>query len=249
MYILKTKSNRVINSSLETQEEIEEAQKVKIEEENDDLNEDHITSEDIYEDYDDEAELFEAFSELEAKDKLTKEQIAAFKEEKVKRILNLELSELTKQINNKISSLQIYSKPIYKKIDLKDVAEVLNGVLTSRSKAIKKQSSKPKKIDKSKLPFLPENLIVNAEKKRMHFENRVQAFYNELKDLYVEEPLSFLDLIEEATVKALVDTLLIVLHLINQKKIQLWKKDDENNKSIKEEISENNGQGVFISPI
>ncbi len=247
-YVLKTKSNKVINNSLQTQEDIKDAQLIEIEDEHPENEVYEGEEEDTFEDYDDEAELFEVFAELAAENQLTKEQIASFKEEKLNRILNLELSELNDKIKDKINNLRIYPKPIFKRIDLRDVAATLNNVLKARTIEIEQRTPKIKKIDKSKLPFLPENLIANAEKKRMNFENRIEDFYKVLKQIYSNEPVAFLDLIKEPTAKALVDALLIALHLINQKRIELWVKYSQRDEKLIEKYSENDGQGIYISP-
>jgi hypothetical protein len=242
-YVLKRKSNTVINNSLETQEDIRDTQIIETGTEN--LNVEDIPNEE----YDDEQELFKVFAELEGNKLLNEDQLASFKEEKLKRILNLEISELNNLIKDKINLLQIYSKPIYKKIEFKDLSESLHKVLKAKATEITSRKPESKKIDKSKLPFLPESLIANAEKKRLNFESRIKDFYENLKSLYSDEPVLFLDLIHEPTAKALVNTLLIVLHLINQKKIELWKKCDQIDGHLNESDSENTGQTIFISPL
>ena len=248
-YVLKTKSNRVINNSLETQEDIKDAQLIELSDEEALIQDSFDQEENQLEYYDDEEDLFEVFAELAAENSLSEEQLASFKGEKIKRILNLEPSELNKKIKNKINLLKIYRKPIYKKIELKDVADAINDVFKAKEIELKSKTSKPRKIDKSKLPFLPENLIANAEKKRMNFEKRIEDFYMNLKSMYSDGPISFLTLIQEPNAKALVNTLLIVLHLINQKRIELWKKCAETEGSSDGNLSENNGQNIFISPL
>ncbi len=247
-YVLKTKSNKIINYSIETQEDINEIQ-----------NEESISQEDILElegalieEYDDDEEIFQAFSELATEKKLTGEQLTSFKEAKIDRILNLDISELNKKINKKkkINLLPVQPKVIYKKLELKDFAEALNDVLKAKDIHIDKiKARKEKKLEKSDLPFLPENFIINAEKKRANFEKRINIFHENLKKMYEDDPISFLDLVSEPSVKELVDTLLIILHLINHKKIEIWKSFIEESDNLNDSHLENNGHNIYISPI
>ncbi|MFX0187956.1 MAG: hypothetical protein ACFE8A_09480 [Candidatus Hodarchaeota archaeon] len=235
-YVLKTKTNTIINTSLETQDDIKEAQAIESKENDDNL----------FESYDEEGELFDAFVELESENLLSEEQKVLLKEEKIKRALNLDVSELNHKIRNKTNRLNNPPKLIYKKVELKDLADALNDVLKRKSTNIKK---KKKLIDSSKLPYLPEKFIANQEKKRANFENRIKIFYETLKNQYEGEPIQFLRLVSQPTPRALVETLLCVLHLINHKKIELWKQYNEENGKLKENFSENSGQNLFLSPI
>jgi len=245
-YVLKRKSNTVINHSLETQEDIKEAQ--IIEPINDEIFEDE--SED-FEEYDEDNEIYEAFCELDAQSLLDNEQWAALQEEKVKRVLNLELSDLNKRLRDKKSSLiNLRPKIIFKKLGLKDLADAFNDAIKVKNIEDLEQKAKQKKlIKKEDLPFLPENFIANAEQKRENFEKRIENFYNSLKEQYNNEPISFLGVVAQPTVKALVDALLIILHLINQKKIDVWKSFIEEGEELKEFISENSGQNIYLSPL
>jgi hypothetical protein len=238
-YILKTKTNTIINTSIETQDDIKEAQTTESKE-NDNSS---------FEYYDEEGELFDAFDELESENLLSEEQKALLKEEKIKRALNLDVSELNHKIKNKTNRLNNPPKLIYKKVELKDLANALNAVLKRKDTA--GTIIKPKKnlVDSSKLPYLPEKFIANQEKKRANFENRIKIFYETLNNQYDGEPIQFLSLVNQPTPRALVETLLYVLHLINHKKIELWKQYNEVNGNLKENISENSGQNLFLSPI
>ena len=245
-YVLKRKSNTVINHSLETQEDIKEAQ--IIEPANDDMLEEE--GED-FEEYNDEDEIYEAFCELDAQNLLDNEQWAALQEVKVKRVLNLELSDLNKRLRDKKSSLiNLRPKIIYKKMELKDLADAFNDAIKTKNIEDLEEKVKQKKVVKKEdLPFLPENFIANAEQKRANFENRIENFYNSLKDQYKDKPISFLGLVTQPTVKALVDTLLIILHLINQKRIDVWKSFIEEGEELIEFTSENSGQKIYLSPL
>jgi len=249
-YILKRKTNRIINSSLETQDDIKEAQFIE-NEENDIISEEFIEGyEGNDQDYDEEAELYEAFAALESENLLTEDQKALFKEEKINRALNLDVSEINRILKNKIHLLEAPPKLIYKKVELKDLADALNNILKSGNK-IKEinKIKKKKKIDNTKLPFLPENFIANAKQKRADFEKRINYFYDSLKSQYNGEPISFLHLVAQPSAKALVDTLLIILHLINHKKVEIWKSYVEKNSELKEFNSENNGTSIYLSPL
>ncbi|TFG25344.1 MAG: hypothetical protein EU529_01320 [Promethearchaeota archaeon] len=230
-YVLKTKTSTIINASLETQEDIKDTQATELNEE------DNII---FSEDYDEEGELFEAFAELESKNLLTEKEKELLKEEKIKRALKLNVSDLNEEIKNRIEKLNTPPKLIYKKVELKDLADALNNVLKRKDTTSRVKKNRDHILDKSKLPLLPENFIANAEKKRANFENRINEFYETLNKQYKGEPIQFLKLVRQPTVKALVEALLCILHLINHKKIELWKQED---------FSENSGQNLFLSPL
>ena len=230
-YVLKTKTSTIINASLETQEDIKETQAIELNEE------DNII---LSDDYDEEGELFEAFAELESKNLLSEKEKELLKEEKIKRALKLNVSDLNEEIKNRIEKLNNPPKLIYKKVELKDLADALNNVLKRKDTTSRAKKKRDHILDKSKLPLLPENFIANAEKKRANFENRINEFYETLKKQYKGEPIQFLKLVRQPTAKALVEALLCILHLINHKKIELWKQ---------EVLSEDNGQNLFLSPL
>ena len=232
-YVLKTKTSTIINASLETQEDIKETQTTELEANNNDI---------LSEGYDEEGELFEAFAELESKNLLTEIEKELLKEEKIKRALNLDVSDVNEKIKNKIEKLNTPPKLIYKKVELRDLADDLSNVFKRKDTTRSVKKNRDIFIDKSKLPLLPENFIANAEKKRANFENRIIEFYETLKKQYKGEPIQFLKLVGQPTVKALVEALLCILHLINHKKIELWKQYNE------EDLSENSGQNLFLSP-
>ncbi|MFX1393389.1 MAG: hypothetical protein ACFFAH_07425 [Promethearchaeota archaeon] len=238
-YVLKTKTNKIINTSIETQEDIREIQKT-------DFNENNNNN---IEYYDDESELFEAFAELESNNLLSEEEKRLLKEEKIKRALDLDIIELNHKIKNKTSKLNNPPKLIYKKVELKDLADALTEVLKAKDTSSNILKPKKKLIDNSKLTFLPEKLITDYEQKRANFEKRISLFYKTLKIQYKGEPIQFLKLVSKPTPRALVEALLCVLHLINHKKIELWKQYNKNNGSLKENVSENSGQNLFLSPI
>lgn len=275
-YVLKKKTSRIINHSLDAQEDIEEAQKaeedVVLESDNsldissnksviltpDTLEEylpeelmdefDHLPPEDF--DYDD-GEILEAFAELESENLLTEEQKEAFIEEKVNRLIdNFGKDELNQKIANKLDHLHTPQKIIYKRVDLQDLAEALDDVLKNPPKPKKAKSKRKKgKLDKDKLPFLPEKLFNNAEKKREAFQERINLFYDNLVNNYDGAPVSFLKVIPEPTRESLVDTLLIVLHLINHQKIELWKSYTDEEDGLVEIKYENSGKQVLMSPL
>ena len=232
-YVLKTKTSTIINASLETQEDIKETQATELETNNNDI---------LSEGYDEEGELFEAFAELESKNLLNEIEKELLKEEKIKRALNLDVSDLNERIKNKIEKLNTPPKLIYKKVELKDLADALNNVFKKKDTTNSVKKNRDILIDKSKLPLLPENFIANAKNKRANFENRIIEFYETLKKQYKGEPIQFLKLVGQPTAKALVEALLCILHLINHKKIELWKQYNE------EDLSENSGQNLFLSP-
>lgn len=245
-YVLKRKSNNVIHNSLETQEDIKEAQ--VIEPVDDNLIEDEGGD---FEEYDEDDEIYEAFCELNAQNLLDNEQWAALQEEKVNRVLDLEASELNKRLReNKSCLINLRPKVIYKKMELKDLSEAFNDALNIKNiEDITQKAKHTEKIKKEDLPFLPENFIANAEQKRANFEKRIDNFYDSLKNHYNNEPISFLSLVTQPSVKGLVDTLLIILHLINFKKIEIWKSFIENGEELREFSSENSGQNIFLSPL
>jgi len=238
-YVLKTKTNTIINTSIETQEDIKEAQGNDFKENNSN----------ILEFYDEEGELFDAFAELESNNLLSEEEKMLLKEEKIKRALTLDITELNQKIKNKTNQLNSPPELIYKKVELKDLADALNEVLKTKDATSKIIKPKKKIIDSSKLTFLPEKLITDYEQKRANFEKRINIFYKTLKIQYKGEPIQFLKLVSQPTPRALVETLLCVLHLINHKKIELWKQYNKKYGSLRENISENSGQNLFLSPI
>lgn len=252
-YVLKTKTHRIIDSSLAAQEDIQEAQQIPMLQEEEVADEDFIEYEDIDDDredsYDDEAELYEAFSELEAHNLLSKEQKQAFTEEKVNRLLSLDTKDLYKTLQQKSCILEAPPKLLYKRVQLKDLSTALTEVLKNKEHltTVRQIKQRPP-IDKAKMPFLPEKLIANAEKKRAHFENRITHFYDNLKEFYSEDPVPFLKLIREPNVDALVEAVLCVLHLINHNKIEIWKSYREGEETIEESL-ENSGENIYLTPL
>ncbi|MHA1150173.1 MAG: hypothetical protein ACTSR8_18230 [Promethearchaeota archaeon] len=252
-YVLKTKTHKIIDSSLETQEDIQETQQQDILQEEEVGDEDFIDYEESednnYRDYDDEEELFAAFSELEAQNLLSQEQKKAFKEEKIDYFLNLDIKELYNTLQQKTCILKTPPKILYKRIQLKDLSTALTDVLKNKEniKAIRK-GTKKQPINKNKLPFLPEKLIVNAEKKRADFENRITQFYENLKAKYQDVPIPFLKMISEPSVNALVEAVLCVLHLVNHKKLELWCSYKEG-EIFEQNGLENSGQNIYITPL
>ncbi len=242
-WMLKRKSNTVINYSLEAQEDIKQAKIIE-------PVEDILLEEDEgdFDDYDDEDELYDAFCELDAQNLLDNEQWAAFQEEKVSRVLDLELPELNKRLKDKKDAfINLRPKVIYRKLDINDLSHALNDVLSKKN--IEKQAKTHCPIKLEDLPFLPENFIANAEEKRASFENRIEIFHNALVDRYNNKPISFLSMVPQPTAKALVDTVLIILHLINLKKIEIWKSFIEEGQGVKELEVKNNGQNIYLSPL
>jgi len=252
-YILKKKTNRIINNSIETQESIREAHLTETEDKLLDEGENNGVSENIennFEDYDDDEELYTAFEELCDENFLDEEQQKAFQKEKLNRILSMDAKELNKKLKNKINLMNTPSKIIYKRIEIKDLTNALIEVLKTKDTLKKeKKLNEKEKVVKKKPSFLPKRFLLNAEKKRVDFEKRINDFYNKLNDLYNNEPISFLKMVSCPTPEALVNALLCVLHLINHKKIAIWKSYIEDNKEIKERSSINSGQNIFISPL
>ncbi|TFF87344.1 MAG: hypothetical protein EU548_10445 [Promethearchaeota archaeon] len=247
-YVLKRKTHTIIDSSLEAQEEIEEIQEPDL------LEEEEVEDEAFFEGdegecYDEEAELFEAFSELESQGLLSEEQQEAFKKEKINRILELEPEKLEEKIQQQSALLQAPPKILYKKVQLQDLADALNEVLKNKDQIAKKPSKEKKIYDKSEMPFLPEKLIANAEKKRADFKNRIDGFFKSLQEEFKGEPLPFLSLVPDRSVKALVESVLCLLHLINHKKIQLWQSYVQDEDDAEDMYSENDGKTIYISPL
>ena len=224
-YVLKTKTNTIINSTVETNEDLKEAKTDNLE----NIQRDN-----------DNNEIYDSLNKKK-EDKLSRE-------ERVNQALNLDISDLNTRISSKIKQLNVPPKLIYKKIGLKDLADALNDVLNKKTTAKQIRKPKDKLIDKSKLPFLPENLIASAEKKRANFEDRITEFINNLKKQYTNKPISFLKLINQPTPQSIVEALLCVLHLINHKKIELWKICNEDDNNLNENMPENSGRNLFLSP-
>lgn len=245
-YVLKRKTNCIIDYSLETQDDIEEAQILESENIQDDLMAfEGETIDEGFDEYDEDMELFKAFNELEENDYLSQAELEAIQEEKIHYLLNLEAEELSNRLEKASKLVEPAPKPIYKKVGLNELADALNDVLKSRDNA--KQLKTPKrKIEKEKIPLLPERLIENGEKKRAIFEERVKNFHEDLIQNYEKkkEPILFLNMVEEATKERLVETVLIILHLINQQKIELWTSVEDHDR----EGGKDDGRNIFISP-
>ena len=230
-YVLKTKTNTIINTSIATREDINELQAEKTAC-NTHSNDDN-----------------DSINDLKNKKCLEESENNISREERVNQALNLNVSDLNKRIKGRINRLDVPPKLIYKKVGLNDLADALNEVLNKKDTIKQIRDSRKKQIDKSKLPFLPNNLIASAEKKRANFENRISEFVKNLKNRYSGNPIPFLKLIKQPTPQAIVEALLCVLHLINHKKIELWKVCNEDNNSMNEDLAENSGQNLFLSPI
>ncbi|MGV9173146.1 MAG: hypothetical protein ACOC35_11340 [Promethearchaeia archaeon] len=268
-YLLKSKTHSIINSSEETQEEIDEAQQV---EEQPIVNfkegelENNVQEQMIYTGKDmmtqgemlpeenifDDEEILGAFEELEEENLLDEDQVEAFHEAKAQHVLNMDPHKLTKKIEKSKNLIEPPPKFIYKKVQFHDLANALNEVLNKPKKKKKKKKDKEKKIDKDKIPFLPDNFISKAEEKRQNFEEQIDDFYAHLQQNFSGEPLGFLKLVkqtnQEINVKAIVNTLLIVLHLINHKKVELWKSYVKEETELKERASEDDGSNIYLSP-
>ena len=230
-YVLKTKTNTIINTSIATREDINELQAEKTAC-NTHSNDDN-----------------DSINDLKNKKCLEESENNISREERVNQALNLNVSDLNKRIKGRINRLDVPPKLIYKKVGLNDLADALNEVLNKKDTIKQIRDPRKKQIDKSKLPFLPNNLIASAEKKRANFENRISEFVKILKNRYSGNPIPFLKLIKQPTPQAIVEALLCVLHLINHKKIELWKVCNEDNNSMNEDLAENSGQNLFLSPI
>lgn len=247
-YILKTKINRIMDHSMETQEDIKEAQLIEQSELMEELElQDDETDDNI--DYDD-MELLDAFSELEHEDYLTKEERIKLKEEKIQHVLSLELNELDNKLGANLVNLNLPRTQLYKKLEFSELSSAFKGILNRKDLIPEESEMKPKrKLKKGELPFLPEKLLANAEKKRALFEERIQSFYNALKEQHEDEPVCLLSLIREPSVESIVETLLIVLHLINKQQIELWKSIDDDLVSELDDNVKNAGADLFISPV
>ena len=265
-YLLKSKTHSIINSSEETQEEIDEAQQpeeppfMQLEGQGlcpadaQMMYGEEMIGEDcnlpLDEEICNEEEIFEAFEELKQDNLLNEEQIEAFQKAKVEHLLNLDSHKLTEKIEKWKKLIEPPLNFIYKKVQFQDLVNALNEVLNKPKK--KKKKKKKKQIDKSKIPFLPDNFISKAEEKRQNFESRIDEFYDHLEMRFTNEPLGFLQLVKETNqeinAKAIVNTLLIVLHLINHKRIELWKSYIKENDQLKERTSENDGSNIYLSP-
>ncbi len=261
-YLLKAKSTSVIDRSMEAQEDIKEAQLKK--ESQLDLNSEVVSDESlgipielkqegeipeiICSEYNEDQELYEAFQELENGDLLTAEQKNNFEKEKVNRVLNLEISELDKKLKARLHLIQTPLKVVYKRLELGDLAKDLSVFLKTSEIGSSIKAFDEECGTSAQLPFLPENFIANAEKKREDFECRMKKFFETLKNQYNGEPISFLKLVAHPTIKALVESLLIVLHLVNSKSIELWqianRKDSSN---AGENAFENSGTSIFLT--
>jgi len=232
-YVLKTKTNTIINTSIATHEDIKELQENDLE---------SATCNTHSNCNNDDNEIKNGRGLRENKNTISRE-------ERVNQALNLNISDLNNRIKGRINRLDVPPKLIYKKVGLKDLADALNEVLNKKDIIKQIRNPQKKRVDKSKLPFLPENLIASAEKKRANFENRITDFFKNLKKRYSGNPIPFLKLINQPTPQAIVEALLCLLHLINHKKIELWKICNENDSNMKEVPSENSGQTLFLTPL
>ncbi len=263
-YLLKAKSTSVIDRSMEAQEDIKEAQLKK--ENLSELNPATVSDESLSEpselklegevpetvcsEYDEDQELYEAFQELENGNLLTAEQKDNFEKEKVNRVLNLEISDLDKKLKDRLHLIQRPLKVVYKRLEMGDLAKDLSKFLKTSELASSIKALDEECGNSTQLPFLPENFIANAEKKREDFECRMKNFYEILKNQYHGEPVPFLKLVAHPTIKALVEALLIVLHLVNSKSIDLWQVEKGNDSSnTGENAVENSGTSIFLTPV
>jgi len=236
-YALKTKTNIIINNSLETKENIKKIQEI---------NEIHDSITNYIKDLDGDEELFESIVEPEEYDLLNEEEKERLNQERIKKILNLEPEKLNKILDGRIDNLNVPPKLFYKKIEIKDLTNALTELLNREDCTNKTINSRKKKIDKENLSFLPKKFINNTKNKNLDFKIKVKDFYENLKNQYKGEPIQFLKLIPQATVKDLIDALLCVLYLINQKKIEIWKQSNNLNANF----NENNEQNlIFLSPL
>ena len=240
-YVLKTKTSIIINNSLETKENIEKIQEI---------NEIHDSITNYIKDLDDYEELFESIVEPEEYDLLNEEKKEELKQERLRRLLNLEPEKLNKKIEGLIVNLNVPPKLFYKRVEIKDLNNALTEILHGEHNNNKIINSRKKKIDKENLTFLPQKFINNTKNKNSDFKTKVKDFYEKLKNQYKGEPIQFLKLIHQATVKELIDALLCTLYLINQKKIEIWKQFNNLNKNFNENYSENSEQNlIFLSPL
>ena len=236
-YVLKTKTNTIINSSMETHEDLKEVQ----------LNDINIPENDnSTECFNDDNRLIGINFCEEIESSLNEQQKILLKEEKITKALNLDIHKLNVRLKHKLNQLNRPPKLIYKKLEIKDLADALNDVL--KRKVQRREKSNTKIFNKSQLKFLPEKLKASIENKRLNFESKVKNFYNNLKKHYKGEPIQFLKLITTPTPQTLVEALLCILHMINHKKIELWKRLNDEDDGLLENYSENSGQELYVSP-
>ena len=214
-YLLKAKTKRIINDSLDTQDSIEEMEEI---------NKNNFEDE-ILDDYD----------------------------EKTKTNKHLDLRTINQKINNNEICLKSPKNMVYKSINLNDLALALTEVMKIKDK--EKISRKPKDNIKEKISFLPKSLIENNKEKRENLNIRIQNFYNKLLEVYDNEPISFLNLLNKPNRQCLVDSLIYILYLCNRKKIKIWQRvSQENIDDIQESKCENyenlgNSKNIYISPV
>ncbi len=214
-YLLKAKTKRIINDSLDTQDSIEEMEEI---------NKNNFEDE-ILDDYD----------------------------EKTKTNKHLDLRTINQKINNNEICLKSPKNMVYKSINLNDLALALTEVMKIKDK--EKISRKPKDNIKEKISFLPKSLIENNKEKRENLNIRIQNFYNKLLEVYDNEPISFLNLLNKPNRQCLVDLLIYILYLCNRKKIKIWQRvSQENIDDIQESKCENyenlgNSKNIYISPV
>jgi len=214
-YLLKAKTKRIINDSLDTQDSIEEMEEI---------NKNNFEDE-ILDDYD----------------------------EKTKTNKHLDLRTINQKINNNEICLKSPKNMVYKAINLNDLALALTEVMKTKDK--EKISRKPKDNIKEKISFLPKSLIENNKEKRENLNIRIQNFYNKLLEVYDNEPISFLNLLNKPNRQCLVDLLIYILYLCNRKKIKIWQRvSQENIDDIQESKCENyenlgNSKNIYISPV
>lgn len=113
----------------------------------------------------------------------------------------------------------------YRKVTLAELGKALREVVTAQEETrVEQARTTARAADPGpvELPVLPENFLQKAEEERARTEALQQTLFARVQELAVEEPVSFLDLVTDATAMGVVRAVLALLYLCNQKKVDLY---------------------------
>ncbi len=117
-------------------------------------------------------------------------------------------------------------RKVYRKIDFSDLGRALVNTLKHRiNKPKKKKKKSSKEISEGELAaeILPDTILEKTKDKKAQIEECIENMYSRVISKYNgENPIPFVNMIDEPSRKTIVETLLYLLHLTNRKKIQLW---------------------------
>ncbi|GAB4311684.1 MAG: hypothetical protein Kow0069_12180 [Promethearchaeota archaeon] len=127
-----------------------------------------------------------------------------------------------------------------------DLAGALREVLAreerrrARSGERPGRKAAPRKASLSRL-VLPENVLAKAEEERASAERFRERTLRRVRELSVDRPVDFSRLVEEPTPLGVARALLTVLHLVNEKKVELFLPDAPGEPAA-------GGVGVLVAP-